>query len=382
MSFWQNLKRKFSNQTWVGSSNYQPFLIIDGQVVKSASYTTARQALKNSDIYSVINRIAADVSSCRFKSDNHFVLHKLNAPNPVINSYNFWQTVTGSLLLDGNAYVVLQLDSSGRLHHLEEVQPSQVQIVVDDGNENVNYRVTFGDNRGQILIPAGQMLHFKLMANAAENQFVGVSPLQSLIGDLNIQDKANQMALNSLTKAIRPNGMLTLSAGAVDPEAKEHVRQEFEKANSGENAGRVMVLDQTATYTSPQIDSNIAQLLNSVNYTRGQVAKAFGVPQDFLNDESQHSNIDQVRATYSQSLNKYIYAISSELTMKFGVGVDLDMQPAIDPDYTQYAATISDLAKNNALDGYQTTAILREVGFIPADTPDYTNPKILKGGEG
>ena len=352
-------------------------------MVQSASYVNANQALKNSDIYSVINMIAADVSSCKFEVDNNFVLHKLNAPNPILNSYNFWQSVTGSLLLNGNAYVIMQT-KNGQLDHFEQVQPAQVQIIVDDGETNVNYKVTFYDNRNEVVIPSGQMLHFKLMSNMAENKFVGVSPLQSLINDLNIQDRANDMALKSLTEAIRPNGVLTLNAGAVDSKAKEHMRQEFEKANSGANAGRVMVLDQTATYTSPQIDSNIANLLNSVSYTRTQVAKAFGVPQDFLNNESAHSNIDQIRSTYSQSLNKYIYAISSELTMKLGVGVDLDMQPAIDPDYTQYAAIISDLAKNSALDGHQTTHVLKSVGFIPDDTPDYTgedSQPTLKGGE-
>jgi HK97 family phage portal protein len=226
------------------------------------------------------------------------------------------------------------------------------------------------------------MLHFKLLSNLSDNKFIGVSPLQSLVGDLNIQDKANDMALKSLNQAIRPSGILTLAAGAVDPEAKENVRREFERANSGANAGRVMVMDPTATYSTPQIDSNIANLLNSVSYTRNQVAKAFGVPQDFLNNESAHSNIDQVRSTYSQALNKYIYALSSELTMKLGVGVDLDMQPAIDPDYSQYAATISDLTKNDALEGVQATHILKSVGFIPADTPDFdVGNDPTKGGE-
>ncbi|MUV40590.1 phage portal protein [Levilactobacillus brevis] len=382
MKFTNPFKRRFTNKAWLPSSDYQPFLIVNGQVVKSASYATASTALKNSDIYSVVNLISADVSSCRFESDNDFLLHKLNAPNPVINSYNFWQSVTGALLLNGNAYVVMNLDASGRLHHFEQVTPPQVQIIVDDGEQNVNYKVTYYDNRGTVTVPAGQMLHFKLLSNLSDNKFIGVSPLQALVGDLNIQDKANDMALKSLNQAIRPNGVLSLAAGAVDPEAKENVRQEFEKANSGANAGRVMVMDATATYSTPQIDSNIANLLNSVSYTRNQVAKAFGVPQDFLNNESAHSNIDQVRSTYSQALNKYIYAISSELTMKLGVGIDLDMQPAIDPDYSQYASSISDLAKNDALEGVQATHILKAVGFIPADTPDFdVQNDPTKGGE-
>ncbi|GAY74343.1 phage portal protein [Lentilactobacillus kosonis] len=381
MKFSNPFKRLFSNKSYLPSTDYQPFLIVDGQVVQSASYVNASQALKNSDVYSVINMISADVSSCRFESENSFVLHKLNAPNPILNSYNFWQSVMASLLLNGNSYVVMQM-ANDRLDHFEQLQPSQVQIVVDDGENTLNYKITYNDNRHTVTIPAGQMLHFKLMSNLSVNKFVGVSPLQSLIADLNIQDKANGMALKSITEAIRPNGILTLNAGAVDPDAKEHMRSEFERANSGENAGRVMVLDQTATYSSPQIDSNIASLLNSVSYTRTQVAKAFGVPQDFLNNESAHSNIDQVRSTYSQSLNKYIYAISSELTMKLGTGVDLDMQPAIDPDYMQYASTISDLAKNKALDGTQSTFVLKKVGVIPPDTPDYTGDEpTLKGGE-
>ena len=254
------------------SSDYQPFLIVNGQSCEVDQLRHRQRRPQNSDIYSVVNLISADVSSCRFETDNDFLLHKLNAPNPVINSYNFWQSVTGALLLNGNAYVVMNLDASGRLHHFEQVTPPQVQIIVDDGEQNVNYKVTYYDNRGTVTVPAGQMLHFKLLSNLSDNKFIGVSPLQSLVGDLNIQDKANDMALKSLNQAIRPNGILSLAAGAVDPEAKENVREEFEKILrcqrwAGHGYGRY------SHVPTPQIDSNIANLLNSVSYTRNQVAK-------------------------------------------------------------------------------------------------------------
>lgn len=384
MGIFDKLKFGRKNKSLFPGKTYRPFVYMDGKVIKTSSYVSASSALNNSDLYSVINLISADVSSCTFQSSNEFVKHKLNAPNPLLNSYNFWQTVVAQLLIDGNAYVVMHFEHD-ELSWFEHVTPGQVQISLYDGSKNMDYTVTYADKRGSVTIPSSQMLHFKLMGNAAKTQYLGVSPLQSLIVDLNIQDKANQMALSSLSGAINPSSIIQLKEVEIDEKAKENIRNAFEAANSGDNGGRPLVLDGGMSYTAAQVDAGIAKLLDSVTYTRIQVAKAFGVPQDFLNSESAHSNIDQVRSTYSQSLNKYIYAITSELTMKLGVGVDMDISSAIDPDHHEYVNKIDTLVKDNVLDSSQGVFLLQKIGFLPSDLPERQSSNdeeiALKGGE-
>lgn len=378
------LKKSVKNETYLPSTSYSPVMVMNGQTVFSQSYVSAFRALKNSDIYTAVNRISSDVSNCRFITYNSAVRDLLNNPNSILNSYSFWQSVIGQLLLEGNSYVFIHLNDRNIPNSLELLAPSQVQVIVSNDGQTVNYSIHFNDDRDDIQVDSKRMLHFKLLTNVSETPFLGVSPLNALIPDLNIQDSANMTAINTLKKAIRPNGIITLAAGTVDPEGKEKVRKAFEDANSGENVGRVMVLDQSATYSVPEIDKNIASLLNSVTYTRNQVAKVFGIPQDFLNNESEHSNIEQIRADYSQSLSKYINSIASELTMKFGVDIKLDMSSAIDPDNKDYANQIAKLANSYALDGNQTTYILKKIGYISKDTPDYVGRNrdgSLKGGD-
>lgn len=365
--FGRNKTKDFTNT--LPGRNYRPYVYMDGELIKSSSYINADTALKNSDIFSVVNLISADISSCQFLTENDYVKHMLNAPNPILNSFNFWQSVTGQMLLDGNAYVLMHFDHD-ELSWFEHIRPNQVQLYIDDGGQHLEYQVTFDDDRETIRVPSSQMLHFKLLSNASKSQYLGVSPLQSLIMDLNIQDAANSMAYNSISKAIRPNGIISLNNVLTDDESREHYRSEFEKANSGSNQGRPLILDGGAGFSSPQVDSGIAKLLDSVTYTRVQVAKAFGVPQDFLNSESAHSNIDQIRSTYSQSLNKYIYAITSELTMKLGVGVDMNMASAIDPDHNEYITKIDMLVKDGVLDGNQGVFLLQSIGYLPDDLPE------------
>lgn len=318
----------------MNSGGYSPFVISNNGKVITANVVNADTALKNSDIFTTINRISSDIAACAFRGDEPFK-NLVDNPNNLINRYNFWQSVLAQLCLAGNAYVPIERDSKGIPERLEQAPISQVQITLEDYSKDITYTVNWNDERGTKEYKSQDMLHFRLFVSGQEStQLVGISPLDSLIPELNIQDYSNKMSMAMLKNAIAPSYTLTIPQGILDKEAKDKIRSDFEDANTGENAGKAIVLDQGLQIAPLQINPDIAKLISNTTFSQTQIAKAFGISDSYLNGQGdQQSSVNMMRSLFIDSLNPYIKSLESEMRMKFGVPVKLDIESAVDIDH-------------------------------------------------
>lgn len=168
------------------------------------------------------------------------------------------------------------------------------------------------------------MLHFKL---SPLNGLVGVSPLRSLLSQRQNMDLAAQTERNYFNTPLQKY-VITLQAGAVDPEGKEHISEVFDE--SLRNGARSnLVMDQTMNLTelNHQSDKNLVQLLDSINTaSKKDIATVYGIPTDWLGVESQHNNNDQAKGFYIEhTLASYMAAITSELNQKLGATFKYDL---------------------------------------------------------
>jgi len=145
--------------------------------------------------------------------------------------YNFWQTVVLEILLSGNAFVVID---GKELRYV----PNQ-NVMLDLTNDVLTYQITpFGDYQGGTY-QASAVLHFKIMAHGVNGtELIGHSPLESLANEIQQQEQANKLSLATLAQAINPTSIIRVPEAILSPESKNNVRSEFEKANTGSNAGR------------------------------------------------------------------------------------------------------------------------------------------------
>ncbi|WP_461241097.1 phage portal protein [Paucilactobacillus sp. N302-9] len=332
-----------TRQRALPSSSVSSFVIQDGKIIPNKLVNVER-ALHNSDIFSVVNRIASDVSACEFKVQAPFD-EPLNNPNNKISSFNFWQSVIVQMLMTGNAYVPITR-KNGLISQFELVTPANVTVTLSDYSKDIQYSVQYDDERGQIDYKSADMLHFRLLTVGDQNnQYIGMSPLESLINDIDIQEQSKRLTLATLKNAINPNYILTVPEGILDNESKDNIRKSFEEQNTGSNSGRAVVLDQGLTMSTVAINSDVAKFLNNYNFSQTQIAKAFGIPDSYLNgDGDEQSSLDQIRAFYANGLQQYIKPVESELTMKLGVKVNLDEMSAIDVDNQQLIDNLAKLA--------------------------------------
>ena len=337
------------------------------------------KALLNSDIFSVINRISSDIASARFKTADQYVFNLLNTPNRLISRFSFWQSVIIQLLLDGNSYVPIKGMS------LEQRRPSEIsEINVLDDYQGLTYKVTPFDGEEEFTLTQDQMLHFRIMPDSRYQYMIGMSPLESLAYEMTISADSRKATLNSIKNQISPIGILTVPASQLNDEDREVARKSFEKANSGENNGRLMVLTDDSKFSQLDVKADVFKALNeNANFSASQISKAFGIPVDMLgggqSTESQHSNIDSVKGNYISDLNSYINPILDELRLKFNCpDLKLDVKSALDVDDSLTINQVNSMLQARVINQEQAQQLLKRSGALPLDLIPFTSNE---GGE-
>ena len=376
---------KIRNDMSYPSTSEQPTFVtnIAGNPI---SYTPSRSAFNNTDVYAVVVRIASDIARARLSTENTAVLDLLERPNPLIGRFSFWQGVIIQLLLAGNAYVPLNGNQ------WEHVPPSDVQINYNSGNQGITYTVMANNDRPEMILPQSQMLHFRLSPDARYRYLVGRSPLESLKGALDIAEKTYRSNGKALDSQIAPSGTLKLSNFIGNAADLKSAREEFENANAGNNAGRVMVLTDSMEYSPYEMKTDVFSVLTeNSNFSADQISKAFGVPSDVLgggtSTESNHSNISQVNSVYLSNLNSYIYPLVEELKLKLAVpDLTIDTKTIQDANDTVLVNQVNALVTSGAIDQGQAEFYLKSKGYLPLNLPEFKAPatgttSTLKGGE-
>ncbi|MDR3241800.1 MAG: phage portal protein [Lactobacillaceae bacterium] len=322
------------------------------------TYINAEQAIKNSDVWTAVNIISADIARVKFHTDKKSVDNLLQNPSHLTNRFNFYQTMIVQLLLSGNAYAIRRVDKQGK-EFWEFVAPGNVMVNQTNNGQEITYDVRFNLTGEDDLknISSQDMIHLRW--TSLNGGIIGRSPLTALSGELGLQKASGKLSMNTIQKAIMPNAVLKAST-PLTPEQREGVRSKFEEANTGKNAGRILVTDSLIDYQAIQVTADIAKLISANDWTRNQIAKAFLLPIDMLGGESEHSNAEQIRSVYNATLGRYIAPLQEELSTKLGVDITADIREAIDLDGTLIEQRTSDLVKNGVISSQVGVQILSE----------------------
>lgn len=385
MGVWNPFKGIFRSRTLANGTG--PLMVFSGGKIQTQSSVDVNQAFKNSDVFTVVERISSDIAACRFNGQQYQAL--LDNPFHLMNPYAGWQEVLIQLLLNGNSYVVIHRDKQQKASWLEPVPSDDVSLTLQDNATDIIYHVHYTDERADKDYLSADVLHFKLVTPGMDvNQYTGVSPLMALVPELGIQDNSKKLTLASLIHALAPTNIYTTPNAITEPGAKDKIREAFEKANTGDNAGRVMIMDAGAKLETIDVTPNVAKLLDNATFSQTQIAKAFGIPDSYLNGQGdQQSSIEMIRSLYQNALTMYIRPIESELTYKLGAPVKLDVTSAIDVDHQNELNNIVLLSKANLLSPRQAFGLMLANDIMPGLTVEDSDINLLnkknttKGGE-
>ena len=343
----------------------------------SDKYVDARTALKNSDIYSIVFQLSADLANGKLKADAPRAQGILNNPTQTSNAHAFWQSMFAQLLLGGECFAYRWRNQNGTDMTWEYLRPSQVTPFLLEDGSGLIYNINFDEPEVGVMeaVPQSDLIHIRLLSQNGGK--TGISPLSALANELQIKDKSNKLTLSALGRSIIAPGILSIKhGGLLSDEEKASRSRKFMKQTSKSENGPI-VIDDLEEYTPLEVKSNVAQLLNQVNWTGAQIAKVYGVSDSIINGQGdQQSSIQMMGNAYVKSLSRYAKAITGELNNKLNANITLDLRSAIDPLGDEYASTIANLQKNGTLGANQAAWLLQQANYLPDDMPEKEQTKV------
>jgi HK97 family phage portal protein len=245
-------------------------------------------------LYACINRIAMDIGKLPFclktQDSNGLWQEQSNtAYSPVLRKPNEYQTAQQfreawivSKLVQGNAYILKQRDQRGVVTDLYLLEPWRVQPMVTATGAVYYKLMTDPLNslpldypQDRLLVPATEIIHDRCVT--FHHPLVGVPPLSAaywpVVKNLKILQSATQFFSNNSN----PGGILTAPAGMSDDDA-QRVRDYWQTAYSGNNAGKVAVIGADMKFTSFAMKGVDNQLVEQMSYSDQQICQPFGIP--------------------------------------------------------------------------------------------------------
>lgn len=366
------------------SLNDPEFITLFKNDLDASKYVSADAALQNSDIFSLISQLSADLALVKLKADKDRAQSLIDNPSNLTNGFAFWQGMFAQLLLDGNAYAYRWRNINGVDLYWEFLRPSQVQVMLLEDGSGLTYNINFDepDIQTKENVPQSDVVHIRLVSKNGGK--TGVSPLTGLANELNIKDASNRLTLHALSQSVEAPGILSVTGGGLLDWKKKSARsREFMRQVNNSDNGPI-VLDDLETYQPLEVKSDVAKLLQQADWTGKQIAKVYGVPDSYINGQGdQQSNITQIGGQYAKAINRYAGAVQSELSNKLNSQITYDVRPAIDATGDNFASEIGDLSSKGILSGNQGRYVLQHYGYLPDDlpAPDKSTIPANEGGE-
>jgi HK97 family phage portal protein len=257
----------------------------------------------------------------------------LVAPNPETNWFEFTERCYESLLMDGNAFVLITArDATAFPSELWTLHPSQVEVRARNGRTVF----IFGGERELSRYgpdnAAGDVLHIKL---ATAGGLRGMSPIEAARQAIGLGLVAEKFGSTFFGQGQQMSGVIQLPADQ-PARSKEHIdlmREQWMGAHSGsDKAHRPAILTGGATWQGITIPPDDAQFLETRTFQVEEIARFYGVPAHLIGleqkDTSWGTGIESMgQAFYRGVLRGHIARFETAMSTLIPRGQYLRMNP-------------------------------------------------------
>lgn len=233
-------------------------------------------------------------------------------PNSIMTPLQFFTTLEYHRNHYGNAYVMIERDRvSAKLKNLHILNPQCVQVWVNNTDSYVDrrYFYRYVDNRTgkEYWIAPDDMLHLRAWITD-DTGLVGKSVRQILAENM-AGNKATQRFLNDLyRKGLTANAVVKYVGDLKKPAQDEMLRRI--DAQARDNSRRLITLPVGADIQTLDLKLTDSQFYELKRYSALQVAAAFGVNPDHLNDYTKSSYNNSAMQNLQFYVNTLLYNVS------------------------------------------------------------------------
>jgi HK97 family phage portal protein len=281
---------------WPRGLSFGTFPIFRGRS-SSGQSVTVDSSLGLVPVFSAVSLLAGAVGSLPLKvyrdpasgdqrteskgSRQWALLH--DAPNDEMAADEFWELVTSSLLLWGNAFIWKQRDELDRLKALWPINPARVQV---------GRRVLEGKTVREFWLDGARDPVYEVdilqIRGLGSDGLIGLSPIQQARQRLGIE-----MAREEFSGSFWKNGTF---AGAVlehpnhlSKPAQDRLQQQVREKSGTLKAGEAMILEEGMVWKTLGMPLEDAQFVQQANLGRLEVALLFLIPPYKLGAETEKS---------------------------------------------------------------------------------------------
>lgn len=279
---------------------------------KNMEIDTRDNILRVSAVYGCITGIASDIAKLHLdvmvsSGDNGIKLKKragkyvdlLKKPNPLQTGFHFISLCVFSKLITGNTYIFKQRDKNGSVARLYVLDPSMVTVLVTDYGD-VYYQIKRDNISGvleDLTVPSSEVIHDKI--NTIFHPLVGISPLYACSMSATLSNKIQNSSGTFFENRSMPSGILTAPHKIGDETAKR-IQNHWKSEYSGDKAGTIAVLGDGIKFERMAVTANESQLMDQLNFTVQDIARAFKYPLYKL-------QAADVKSTNAEDLNLQYY---------------------------------------------------------------------------
>lgn len=240
-------------------------------------------------------------------------------PNPFMTPTVFWNAVEMNRNHYGNAYVYMRkkfirkkYGGEVRIIDLWVMQSNCVTIIVDDagifsGVGRLWYVYTDPQSGRQYVFNTDEVMHFKTSFS-----FDGITglPVQQILRDTISGASASQEFMNRMYESGLTAKATLEYTGELSGNAQENLRKAFEEFGSGaKNVGRILPVPIGMKLVPLDIKLTDSQFFELKKYTALQIAAAFGVKPNQINDYSKSSYANSELQQLSFYVDTELYVI-------------------------------------------------------------------------
>jgi HK97 family phage portal protein len=189
------------------------------------------------------------------------------APNAEMSAMTFRETLTAHLMGYGNAYAEIIRTGSGEVKRLEILEPQKMEVRRVD--EKIVYKYD-----GSTVLPARKVLHVK---GLGYNGLMGYSVVRMARESLGLAKAAEGFGAAMFGNNCQP-GLVAVHPETMSEQAEQNLRRTLERAGKGENAFKVLVLEEGLKLDKLAITPEDAQYLSTRNFEIEEVCRWFRIP--------------------------------------------------------------------------------------------------------
>ena len=280
-------------------------------------------AMKQGTVYRIVNMISDTIASLPLIPynivkewkylDNKSNLYNLFnvEPNPYMSAFTFKKYLVTSLLLKGNAFIVIDRDKkTAEVNQLTLLIADLVLIEYEDND------IKYKDMLSGAIYDKSQVIH---IMNYGSMLYKGESTISYMMNCLNVGQSLDNYILSLSSSGMQVTGLLKPVAGSgTSPDKAQKAKDSFNTATSNLQANSVIVLDNGFDFQQISISPKDAKYLESSKLNQEQICRFFGISPALVGITNSHyTTSEQLQLEYlTNTIQPIIQKIENELLRK------------------------------------------------------------------